>query len=241
MLKALGSRLSYANVVATGSLFLALGGGAYALSGIPDHGGVFHGCVSNATGVLRVVKRASSCHKAVRRGRHRSPGEFAVSWNQQGPRGLQGIQGVQGQKGVQGVQGLPGPTFGTAAVSEGGFVSDPPATPDESASNAATVARETTFSLPSAGHVYLRFFTPAIIGTCSVGTARAGLYLDGSPVPRTSQALQNTTRQPGEWVAVVQAAAGSHTADVRKDCPASNGVGGFDEDDASTWSVVLLS
>ena len=34
MLRVVRSRLTYANVVATGALFLALGGGAYALSGI---------------------------------------------------------------------------------------------------------------------------------------------------------------------------------------------------------------
>ena len=106
MLKALGSRLTYANVVATGALFLALGGGAYALSGVPDRGGVFHGCVSNATGVLRVVKSARSCQKAktVRRnGRKvRLPGEFAVAWNQQGRPGQNGANGANGANGTNG-------------------------------------------------------------------------------------------------------------------------------------------
>src|SRR6266851_5611274 len=108
MLTGIPRRLSYANVIATGAMFVALGGGAYALSGIPDRGGVFHGCVSNATGVLRVVKIASSCHKARGRGKHRNPGEFAVRWSQQGPRGLQGIQGVQGVQGVGGTNGVNG-------------------------------------------------------------------------------------------------------------------------------------
>src|SRR6476646_11817719 len=73
MLNAVRSRLTYANVVATGALFLALGGGAYALTGIPDRGGVFHGCVDPKTSVLRVVKTASSCRKTktVRRGNRR--------------------------------------------------------------------------------------------------------------------------------------------------------------------------
>ena len=39
MLKAVGSRLTSANVTATVALFLALGGGAYALTGIPDRSG----------------------------------------------------------------------------------------------------------------------------------------------------------------------------------------------------------
>ena len=108
MLKALGSRLTYANVMATVAVFLALGGGAYALSGIPDRSGVYHGCVSNRTGGLRVVKRPSSCHKARGTGKHRDPGEFAVSWNQQGRPGTQGVRGLQGIQGLKGDTGPPG-------------------------------------------------------------------------------------------------------------------------------------
>ncbi|MGZ3304204.1 MAG: hypothetical protein ACXVBG_25350 [Isosphaeraceae bacterium] len=109
MLKALGSRLTYANVMATFAVFLALGGGAYALSGIPDRSGVYHGCADPKTGALRVVKSASSCRKTktvIRAKRRvRIPGELAVSWNQQGPRGLQGIQGQQGNPGTPGAAG----------------------------------------------------------------------------------------------------------------------------------------
>src|SRR6476646_8184409 len=54
MRKALGSRLTYANVMATVAVFLALGGGAYALSGVADRSGVYHGCVATS-GALRVV------------------------------------------------------------------------------------------------------------------------------------------------------------------------------------------
>ena len=88
MLKLVRSHLTYANVVATGALFVALGGGAYALSGVPDRSGVYHGCVAS-TGALRVVTKASSCVKAktVKRGKRlvRIPGESAIAWNQQGP------------------------------------------------------------------------------------------------------------------------------------------------------------
>jgi hypothetical protein len=70
---------------------------------------VFHGCVSNATALMRVVKSASSCQKpkTVRRNGKRVslPGEFAVAWNQQG---RQGIQGNPGQNGQNGLQGQPG-------------------------------------------------------------------------------------------------------------------------------------
>ena len=57
MLKGICSRLTYANVMATGAMFLALGGGAFALTGVPDQGGVFHGQRSQRE---RVVARAKT-------------------------------------------------------------------------------------------------------------------------------------------------------------------------------------
>src|SRR5436190_3099181 len=120
MLKAVGSRLTYANVMATVAVFLVLGGGAYALTGIPDRAGVYHGCVDPKAGALRVVKAASSCRQSrtVRRGtrRIRIPGESAIVWNQQGRQGIQGIQGLQGLQGLQGNQGPPGPTAAFAST-----------------------------------------------------------------------------------------------------------------------------
>jgi hypothetical protein len=111
MLKVVRSRLTYANTMATVAVFLALGGGAYALSGIPDSGGVYHGCVASS-GALRVVSKASSCLKArtVKRGsrRVRIPGESAIVWNQQGRPGVNGAQGPAGPQGFQGQQGQQG-------------------------------------------------------------------------------------------------------------------------------------
>jgi hypothetical protein len=107
-LKQIGSRLTYANVMATGAMFVALGGGAYALSGVPDRSGVFHGCVATS-GALRVVAKASSCRKAktVTRGKHRVriPGESAIAWNQQGRPGVNGVNGATGLNGANGASG----------------------------------------------------------------------------------------------------------------------------------------
>jgi hypothetical protein len=79
MLNEIRSRLSYANAMATTAVFIALGGGTYALSGVPDNGGVVRGCVSNRTGLLRVVNGTSGCRKPTGRGPRRDPGELAVS------------------------------------------------------------------------------------------------------------------------------------------------------------------
>jgi hypothetical protein len=106
------SRLTFANVTSVTALVFAMGGGAYALSGIPDHSGVFHGCVNNRTGALRVVKSVTSCrHRRVIRhaGKRRViPGELAIAWNQTGVQGVRGLQGPPGQKGDGGSAGTPG-------------------------------------------------------------------------------------------------------------------------------------
>jgi hypothetical protein len=116
MLGAIKSRLSYANVMATGAMFVALGGGAYALNRVPDRTGVLHGCVSKKTGLMRMVTGANSCRKPRGRGRHRDPGEFAVSWNQQGQPGAPGAPGAPGPVGQLGAVGAPGSALAYAHV-----------------------------------------------------------------------------------------------------------------------------
>jgi hypothetical protein len=120
MLNAFRSRLTYANVVATGALFVALGGGAYALSGVPDRSGVYHGCADPKTGALRVVPQASSCRKArtVTRGtrRVRIPGESPIAWNQQGRPGVNGVNGNNGVNGSNGANGATNVVVRTTAT-----------------------------------------------------------------------------------------------------------------------------
>ena len=111
MFKVLRARLSYANLMATVAVFLALGGGAYALTGVPDARGVFHGCVNRKTGGLRLVARAGSCRAVKKRhGRVIDPGEFAVAWNAQGQPGSAGQQGGSGTRGATGPTGPGGVT-----------------------------------------------------------------------------------------------------------------------------------
>jgi hypothetical protein len=110
LLTRLRPRLDHPTIVAYLALFIALGGGAYALSGVPDVSGTFHGCVHDKTRVLRVVSSASSCRKAktIKRGtqRVRIPGESAITWNQQGRPGANGTDGTKGTDGTNGTTNL---------------------------------------------------------------------------------------------------------------------------------------
>ncbi len=218
MLNGLRSRLTYANVVATGALFVALGGGAYALTGVPDRGGVFHGCVSNKTSVLRVVKSASSCQKAKGRGKRRTPGEFAVSWSQQGPRGFQGLQGVQGAqgsaglKGDKGDQGPAGPTQAFAAAALNGSI--PSSTPDS-----GDFTNTTTVTTPTSGRLFA-FARGVYAVACTAGTGvQLGLYVDGTPVHASGRAIvAGTATDISVWGLSDTVSAGTHTVSLRSDC-----------------------
>ena len=98
MLKRFGRRLTYANVIASVALFLALGGGAYAASGALS-GGVIHACYQKQTGALRVALRGT-CEKS----------QVALAWNQTGPAGPAGATGPAGQAGATGPAGATGAT-----------------------------------------------------------------------------------------------------------------------------------
>jgi hypothetical protein len=94
------ARLSYANVLSSVAIFIALGGGAYAASGSPGKGTPkVHGCYRTKGGALRVVSGHARCHK----------GEKALSLVQTGPAGAPGPQGTPGAPGTKGEAGPQGP------------------------------------------------------------------------------------------------------------------------------------
>jgi hypothetical protein len=74
-------RFTYANVVATLALVLAMGGGAYAaVNSIPGAGGVIHGCYQKQGGSLRLVGAGKKC----------SQSEKMIAFNQRGRPGPRG-------------------------------------------------------------------------------------------------------------------------------------------------------
>lgn len=84
-MRAFRSRLTYANVMSTIGVFLAIGGGAYAVAAIPAKDGKISGCYAKKTGQLRVVSSKRKCKRRV---------ETYISWNQRGVQGLPGPAGT---------------------------------------------------------------------------------------------------------------------------------------------------
>jgi hypothetical protein len=109
MLRRLSGRFTYANVVASLALFLALGGGAYAAVRLPN----------NSVGTNQIKKAAVTQSKI-------APSALKFLKGATGPKGdagaagVPGAQGAQGPKGDQGAQGPPGLTAAGWAHSSGG-------------------------------------------------------------------------------------------------------------------------
>lgn len=104
VIKRIRQRLSYANVMSTIAVFVALGGGAYAASGkLIGSDGVVHACV-NSHGRLVVVRSARRCRSH----------QQAVSFNESGR------SGAQGPPGKTGSPGPPGSNAAFAGVAAGG-------------------------------------------------------------------------------------------------------------------------
>jgi Collagen triple helix repeat (20 copies) len=116
-MRKLGRSLSYANVMATVAVFLALGGGAFAAtSGFTGKGGAIHGCVSKRSHVLTVLKPGQRCargHVALAFNAKgvpgaRGPAGTAGPAGPAGPAGAKGAPGTKGAAGARGRQGTPG-------------------------------------------------------------------------------------------------------------------------------------
>jgi hypothetical protein len=82
------------------SALLSLGSGL-TFASIPDANGVFHSCVDNKTGAVRIIDSATSACTVK---------ETAQNWSMIGPPGPQGPAGANGPAGPQGPQGAAGAT-----------------------------------------------------------------------------------------------------------------------------------
>jgi uncharacterized repeat protein (TIGR02543 family) len=76
---------------------------------VPDSGtNTFHGCVNDATGVMRVIDPAKSGQLGACITTKGVLHETAITWNQQGVPGVAGAQGVAGAPGTNGTNGTKG-------------------------------------------------------------------------------------------------------------------------------------
>lgn len=154
-------RLTYANVISTLSLFLVLGGGAYAASTLPKN--------SVGTPQLKAAAvtpaKLSSAAKAALTG----PVGATGARGERGERGEQGVRGLEGERGLTGERGPIGP-------SEGFVYGNPPS----GAAQESMASRTVPLSQPGRLYVSGR----ARVGVvCGAGAVEVGLYVDGTGVP----------------------------------------------------------
>ena len=194
-------RLSYANVTATLALFIALGGSSYAALQLPKA----------SVGAKQLKKNAVSSPKV-------KPGSLLASDFRRSQRAkLRGQRGPEGAQGPAGAQGIPGPTQGFAGTNFAGAMAS--ANPEgEHASHAVTI--------PTGGRLYV-FGRGTLDANCSVGGPRAGLYVDGVPVPASG--MDYPEGMPSTNVAVSGVSQpvgpGQHTITLESDCTLGNSMG----------------
>jgi hypothetical protein len=194
-------RLTYANVTATLALFVALGGSSYAALQLPKA----------SVGAKQLKKNAVSSPKV-------KPGSLLVNDFKRSQRTrLRGPQGLPGPAGAQGTTGPPGPTYGSAGTTFAGATPSPNPEGDH-ASHAMTI--------PTGGRLYV-FGRGTLDVNCSVGGPRAGLYVDGVPVPASG--MDYPEGMPSTNVAVSglsqPVGPGQHTITLESDCTLGNSMG----------------
>ncbi|MEA2349593.1 MAG: hypothetical protein QOG86_534 [Thermoleophilaceae bacterium] len=93
-------RITYANVMATIAVVVALGGGAYAVAGFAGSDGRIHGCVDSKGGLTILRPPATKC----------GAGRTKIAWNQRGAR-------APGAKQFE--RGVPSGKVATVATADG--------------------------------------------------------------------------------------------------------------------------
>ena len=104
------------------SVGLLAGGAVVATAAMPDNGGVYHGCINDATGVLRVVDSSKSGQLGACISTKGVLHETAITWNQTGPAGTAGAIGAPGVAGPAGAAGAQGPAGPAGALGPQGSV-----------------------------------------------------------------------------------------------------------------------
>ena len=200
-------RLSYANVIATLALFVALGGSSYAAVELSRGAVKGKHLASNSVSSGKVKNRSL-------RARDFRAGQLPAG--PQGPPGAQGPNGPQGSSGppgIQGIQGLPGPTQGSTSSAAS-------ALPSATFEN-IVMSHSVTTDTPGRLFVYGKALLDV---SCTAGAPRTGLYVDGVAVPGSGVTHAN---ELFFWTAGVsqEVQPGNHTVRLASDCPSGNWTG----------------
>jgi hypothetical protein len=198
-MRAIRQRLTYANVIATVALFLALGGAAYAATQLPR----------NSVGTAQLKAGAVTAGKIAKKTRKQLQGD-------RGPAGPQGPQGKTGKVGAKGATGDKGATGSRGPQGEAGtgpayevFGTNKAVSPTGSAVVAENLAGG---SYLITANVALENSTATEV-TCTLngGGAAGGFVEAGKP---TSLSLSVTRNISGSGSAALSCATATGTANV---------------------------
>jgi hypothetical protein len=191
-MRKLKHKLTYANVVATLGVFLALSGSAFAVHAVTK------------------LAKNSVTSRSIRADAVKGSDVDEASLN------FGGLSELVGPRGERGATGPVGPSFATAFSNPKDPV--PPATPDIPVLNGQY---SHTFVTPAPGRLFVYASLDALGVTCSVGSGNAFLYVDGVGV-RASGQRQPATADADSFtpIAVTDVVpAGEHTLTIALDCP----------------------
>ncbi len=178
MARQLRSKLTYANVLATIAIFVALGGSSYAALSLPKNSVKANQIAKNAVRAAEI--RAGAVRSSEVRNRSLRAGDFALGQLPAGPRG---------ETGPTGPTGPAGPTAGAA---DGSYESQP-ANPITS-----VVLQDAQITMPTAGRIFAQASVRTASASCtfSGGGGLSGncglwvsLYVDGQPIPKTAESF----------------------------------------------------
>jgi hypothetical protein len=162
MLRRIRPRFNHATIVAYLALFVALGGGALAATGVAG-GGEVHACV-DGEGHLTVIKSGAGC------GKHRRQ----IAWSVRGPQGVAGQTGAPGPQGASGPQGTPGVAGAPGAPGTPGAQGEPNAITDPiDLEIPAGQEREEVANLDGS----------RVLGACDAGVATNAVALQAFSLP----------------------------------------------------------
>lgn len=212
-------RLTYANVISTLSLFLVLGGSAYAASVLPK----------NSVGTRQLKAAAvtpaklSTAAKATLTG-PAGPAGATGAKGVRGERGEEGPRGPQGERGLSGERGLTGER-GPIGPSEGFIYGNPPG-------NAEEILAGKLVTLAQPGRLYVSGRVRVNL-TCSSGIIEVGLYVDGAGVEGGATTVPSGVARDVSLFGMTSGTvtAGEHLVALGIRCPAGSleGGGGWSE------------